>query len=44
MIFDDIKVNFIAIKAGKTTRHFAMFVISSVHSLKHVDNLWAMTS
>lgn len=39
-----LRYNFIAIKAGKTTRHFEMFVIISVHSLKHVDDLWAMIS
>ena len=39
-----LRYNSIAIKADKTTRHFAMFVISSVDSSKHVDDLWTMTS
>jgi len=39
-----LRYNFIATKADKTTRHFAMFVISSVDSLKHIDDLRAMTS
>lgn len=39
-----LRYNFIDIEADKTTRHFAMFVISRVDSLQHVDNLRAMTS
>ena len=39
-----LRYNSIATKADKTTRHFAMYVISSVDSLKHINDLWAMTS